>query len=185
MNDLEIWVPVLGFEDFYQISSFGRIKSNDRFVKSAYALYLKKGRVLKAHRAKSGNGYLQVNLCNGIATKGVIHRLVAIAFLDNPENKPQVNHKDGNKLNNNVNNLEWVTSLENTRHSIEVLKNKMGRVTYGKENGRSLPVIDRATGVIYECSKYAAKAIGLSPQYLSQMLNGTHKNKTTLEFYNS
>lgn len=68
----------------------------------------------------NGKGYLLVNITyNNVVKSYSIHRLVAISFIDNPENKPEVNHRDGNRANNNVNNLEWVTRSENIKHSYE------------------------------------------------------------------
>ena len=103
----EIWKPIKDYEN-YQISNFGRVKSlnynrtgKERILKSLMDRY----------------GYLLVNLCkNGDVKKFKIHRLVAIAFIPNPENLPEVNHKDECKTNNRVENLEWCTSFYNTNY---------------------------------------------------------------------
>lgn len=109
MDELkEEWKDVIGYEDLYQISNFGRIKS----IKYEY------DKILKTNLTNSG--YLELTLHKNKKLKHkTIHRLVAIHFVDNPENKKEVNHKDGNKLNNYAYNLEWNTPLENTKHSIE------------------------------------------------------------------
>jgi hypothetical protein len=112
----EIWKPVVGYESCYEVSNLGRIKSLDRKVKSKNnSISNIKGKFVIYH--KRGE-YLSYDLSkNGIKKTISIHRLVAQAFIPNPENKPQVNHKDANKLNNNLSNLEWVTRKENSEHA--------------------------------------------------------------------
>lgn len=100
----EEWKPILGFEG-YEISTLGRVKS------------LRKGnpKILKSHIV--GAGYLKNELMqNDIPHLRYVHRLVAQAFIPNVDNKPEANHLDGDKTNNHVNNLEWVTHEENGQH---------------------------------------------------------------------
>ena len=100
---IEKFIIINGF-DHYAISNFGRIKN------------VRKNRILTPVLSQSG--YLTYVFCQDGRKKGFrIHRLVALYFLDNPENKPYVNHKDGDKTNNNVNNLEWCTAQENQIHA--------------------------------------------------------------------
>lgn len=103
---MEIWKDIKGYPK-YQISNEGRVWSKK------HQIYLKP-RINKS-------GYYQVcMMCiNGKIKTEVIHRLVAINFIPNPDNLPQVNHKDGNKLNNNIDNLEWCTAKENTKHAYD------------------------------------------------------------------
>jgi len=103
----EQWKKIREFED-YEISNLGRIYSQKR-----------NGRILKSRMDK--NGYLYVSLCNAGTHTKRIHRLVTQAFIPNPKNLPEINHKDGIKTNNNVENLEWVTSRENHIHARRVL----------------------------------------------------------------
>lgn len=98
----EYWKPVVGYEELYQVSNFGRVKSLPRNGTVKYARILKPG--------TDKDGYFKVYLYKNNKLKTfTVHRLVAEAFLPNPDNLPCVNHKDECKTNNNVNNLEWCT----------------------------------------------------------------------------
>ena len=103
----EYWKPVVGYENLYEVSNLGRIRSFDRWVKSKNgSIRICRGRILKPYTNK--DGYLCVVLSKNNKQKTFrVNRLVAQAFLDNPNNLPQVNHKDENKQNNNVENLEF------------------------------------------------------------------------------
>lgn len=112
----EYWKPVLGYEGLYEVSNLGRVKSLDRWVKGIYnSVQLKRGKIIKPR--KTWDNYIVVNLSKDGKMKTVkVHRLVAQAFLPNPDNLPQVNHKDEDKNNNTVDNLEWCTNLYNHRY---------------------------------------------------------------------
>lgn len=103
----EMWLPVPAYEGLYEVSNLGRVRSLPRFGTN--------GKCVSVDLCR---GYQRVNLWkNGVLTHKLVHRLVAEAFIPNPENKSQVNHIDGNKRNNNVCNLEWVTASENQIHA--------------------------------------------------------------------
>lgn len=106
----EIWKPVPRYEEYYEVSNLGRVK------RTKSGIGTQSGRILKGYT--DPDGYKRVDLTVNNKSKGFfVHRLVATAFLSNPENKPQVNHIDGNKQNNNISNLEWVTQEQNMAHA--------------------------------------------------------------------
>lgn len=112
-DPVEQWKDIAGFDGLYQVSNWGSVKRLGRTE-----------RMLKPRMCK---GYETVCLCkNGIRHNRRINRLVALAFIPNPENKPEVNHKDGNKRNNAAYNLEWNTASENQRHARSTGLNPMG-----------------------------------------------------------
>lgn len=133
MYDSEIWKDVDGYEGRYEISSNGRLKSVCRTVECRKDVFItKKERILKPF--DSGRGYLKYKLSfNGEKTISA-HRLVANAFLKNNSNKSQVNHINGIKNDNRVDNLEWATASENVVHS---LNNKLKISQKGSEHGMS------------------------------------------------
>lgn len=129
----EIWKDVKGYEGLYQVSNLGRVKSLDAYVNVGIKNVkkaLRKGKYLKATVNRCG--YFIVELSkNGTRKTTTIHRLVASAFIDNPHNKPCVNHIDGNKQNNYISNLEWCTHSENIKHAFD---NGLKVCKYGKEH---------------------------------------------------
>ncbi len=116
----EEWRPVVGFEDSHEVSSFGNVRTIDRVAsRSGKTGDLKlKGQVLKQFITPKGYARLQLVGVHGTSNL-MVHRIVAEAFVANPEDKPQVNHIDGDKLNNRPSNLEWVTASENLQHAYE------------------------------------------------------------------
>jgi len=129
----EIWLPIRGYEDSYLISNFGNIKSLPREVvfmtSNQFGVYL----VTRLTRGKlhtnfpHRRGYPYITLYHkGTPKKFSVHRLVAEHFIPNPNNHPEVNHKDGQRHNNHFSNLEWCTSSQNQLHSTKILKRGIG-----------------------------------------------------------
>lgn len=124
----ECWASISGWNGLYEVSSCGRVKSLYCRTSIDAGMDVRQERFLKQRHDK--DGYLLVDLCNaGQRVTCKVHRLVAAAFIRNPDDKPQVNHKDGNKWNNAVSNLEWVNDSENKVHrftKLEKPKSKSG-----------------------------------------------------------
>lgn len=122
----ERWIPVKGYESFYEVSDIGRVRS---VAHVDVTPYFKNGRRIRARIRKTvilPTGYEQVQFrVTKIWKNFSVHRLVAIAFIPNPKNLAEVNHKDGNGLNNRLENLEWVTRSENHLHAYRVLGRKV------------------------------------------------------------
>lgn len=116
-TEIEIWKDIPGYEGLYQCSNFGRIKSLSRWLRCKNGFRKSKEKIMNICKDKIGYCYLDL----GKRNKKLVHRLVAITFIDNTENKPCVNHKNGIKFDNMACNLEWVTYSENEKHSYSVL----------------------------------------------------------------
>ena len=139
----EQWKDIKGYEGRYQVSNLGRVRTCiSQFAEQEFLS------ISPTHDKR----YLRTFLYkNGKRNFFSVHRLVAQAFIPNPDNKPQVNHIDGNRWNNTASNLEWATPLENTRHKDTVLKR------YGIL-GRPRPVLCVETGEIFHSVCQAAKS---------------------------
>lgn len=147
-NNIEIWKPVVGYEGLYEVSSFGRVRSLDRIIshisrtqegKEYTTTHTYKGKNLSLNKRK-GN-YLCVSLSkNGFVITTAVHRIVAEAFLPNPNNLPMINHKDENPSNNCVENLEWCDAKYNMNYGA-INKRRGKSLGYGKDNPYSLPII--------------------------------------------
>lgn len=111
----EVWKPITGYESLYEVSSLGRVKGLPRYHKTRFTGFMKKERILKPRL--DSYGYQMVMLCKDKVQRNfLVHRLVAIEFIENPLNYECINHKDENKLNNNVDNLEWCDRLYNNNY---------------------------------------------------------------------
>lgn len=126
-EEIEIWKDIKDFEGLYQVSTWGRVKSLN------YKRSGKEGILRPIKHDTYGHVHVHLNK-EGIVFTASIHRLVAVAFISNPENKPEVEHIDGNPMNNNVSNLRWCTHIENMNNSITIKRfygtNKDKRIGY-------------------------------------------------------
>lgn len=153
----ELWKPIKGYEGIYEVSNTGKVRSLDRVVITDTHPNgkLLKGKILKNSVVRN---YNRVNLCVGnVRQKHRVARLVAVAFIPNPDNKPQVNHKDENTLHDNAENLEWCTAKENcnfgTRGHRTTLKNSKHLVSY-KGVSKPLSIWAKELGVKYSTLYY-------------------------------
>lgn len=163
---MEIFKPIPDTENRYFVSNTGKVKN----AKGIMKLYKRK------------DGYLVICLrIKGKSIQKYVHTLVAKTFLPTKLKGQEVNHKDGNKQNNALENLEYCTKSENVKHSFNTLGRKPTRIT-GDDHYRSIPIIDLQTGVYYS-SLRDAKAFGnnrFSITHLRYMLTGKSPNKTSL-----
>lgn len=171
----EIFIDIPGWEELYQVSNFGRVKSLRYYGCKGKSGFLSPR--LTNITARSKQRYASVRLTNKsrkLDKQYRIHRLVAQCFIPNPENKPEVNHKDGDGLNNHVNNLEWVTSSENQKHAFNnglcpmpTRLNKGQRYCWENKDGR---LFHGTVSMLYR----AFPEDNLDIAYLHQIINQQH-----------
>lgn len=167
---MEIWKAIEGTKGFIEVSNEGRVRSLLRGTP----------RVLKT--TMDAKGYHRIRVTIERDKKGFkLHREVAKAFIPNPYNKPQVNHKDGNKNNNSVSNLEWVTNKENTHHAIKNgLWDSVIEGSRRENESRKKPIIAYRIDGDYPCTRYyesisdAERSIG--SRHISDVLKGKRKH---------
>ena len=160
----EIWKDIAGYEGLYQVSNLGNVRSLPRKGCKIKCMYKMKFQL-------STNGYYRVSLCkNSKHKKYFVHRLVAETFIPNPNNYPQVNHKDENKLNNKINNLEYCTNSYNINYGNR--NNKCAKSMAKHFNKKILCV---ETGVVYNSIRDATRQTGI---FESQICSVCNKKKT-------
>lgn len=163
----EEWRDIKGYEGLYQISSWGRVKSMN---------YLKTGKEKIRSLNNGKDGYLLINLSkNGESKRFRVHRLVAMAFIPNPDNLPEVNHKDENKLNNCVSNLEWCTAKYNQNYGT-CRKRILEKVINGKCSKTVLQCdLDGNIIAEYPSGKEVKRKLGFCNSLISMCCSGKYK----------
>ncbi|MCC8990476.1 MAG: HNH endonuclease [Staphylococcus sp.] len=180
IKDKEKWKLIKGYEDFYEISNFGRVRSLDRLTNNSVGTFVRKGKMLKPSINRSGYKFVLLTDGNKNRKLEKIHRLVALNFIDNPLSKPFVNHIDGDKLNNKVGNLEWCTPLENTTHAIE---NKLFVPSQHCRKGRIIRKVgmyskDGEHLKTFDTCKSAAQFVGTDSKTIIKVCNGYRNYKS-------
>lgn len=163
----ESWRDIAGYEGKYQVSNLGNVRALD---------FHREGKIETLRQKKCKDGYYQVALSKDCKAKYFrVHRLVAQAFISNPENKPLINHINGIKTDNMAENLEWCTLLENKHHAIATgLEKNLGHENH---NSKAVAQYDK-NGVFikaYQCMKYAQEATSIRYTDISQVCHGHRK----------
>lgn len=174
---MEIWKPIKGFEGFYEVSNYGNVRSLN---------YHRENRTCILKQKKTRDGYLETTLFkNGKPQFVRTHRIVAGAFCENPQGKLEVNHIDGNKLNNRADNLEWVTSSENQKHAYKMgLQTISGGALLNRKKVKCIE-LDITAESLHEmqrilCAKGLTKSTRLNR--LSTIMNNGQKTYLGLHF---
>ena len=150
----EKWAPIKGYEGLYEVSTKGRVQRDNKLL----------------HLNSNTYGYLHVTLSKSNQQKTMtVHRLVAETFINNPHEYPQINHRDGNKLNNSVDNLEWCTQLINNRHAINTQLRKTKKIKMLDLNNNLIKVFNNRM----EIEKYFNRKI--SRDLITKCCNGVRK----------
>ena len=157
----EIWKVIDGTDGKYEISSFGRIKSNIT------------GKILKTYI--NSDGYMLATFpIDGVKKRRTVHRLVANAFIPKVEGKEFINHIDANRVNNKVDNLEWCTPSENTRHSFAL--------GISKRRPHHTKAVKRSDGRIYQSMSAAARDLNVPYSYIRDVCRGKQKSTRGYSF---
>lgn len=175
----EIWKDIPSYEGYYQVSNLGNFRSVPRIVKyKTNGTRNYPGKSLLTEATK--DNYQRIVLMKkGIKTRHQAHRLVALTFIPNPENKPFINHIDGNKSNNRIENLEWCTASENIIHAINTGLIDMSK--HRPSNSKKIQCIE--TGALFVSYYQAVKWLGKTQTSISALRRGVEKSGKAYGFH--
>ncbi|HGB6109795.1 TPA: NUMOD4 domain-containing protein [Salmonella enterica subsp. enterica serovar Thompson] len=186
VGQIEYWKDIPGYEGSYQASNFGNVRSLDRVDCRGQS---RKGRKLKAYR--DGNkGYVAVSLLKGgVSTRVKVHRLIASVFIRLPMEGEQVNHINGIRDDNRVDNIEWVTCQQNIRHSFDVLNKKSSgghkNKTGAKHHCSKAVIATRLSDgeiLLFGSTAEAARALDIPSGSIPRCCNGIYRNSHGYSF---
>lgn len=166
----EEWRDIPGYEGFYQASTLGRIKRTRHKVWNGYGWYYHGGNILKPHVINTGRECVGLSK-NGEVKRYFVHRLIMVTFVGEPSTKMQVNHLDGNPLNNKLDNLEWCDQSRNELHKIYDLKHTEGALVH-----KPREVVCVETSVVYPSLADACRKTGLAMHILFNRLKTGKKD---------
>lgn len=180
----ETWRDVVGYEGYYQVSNLGRVRSVERRVVRGNHTQLVHEKIL--NQKNNSSGYLRVNLSrNNHVQQMFVHRIVAMAFVDNPASLPVIDHINGNKHDNSSSNLRWCTQSTNLHYTYSAGGRVAAIMSAEKREKQvravSRPVV-RSDGREYPSVKEAAADLGLTPCAVSHVLNGRVKSARGYSF---
>lgn len=168
---MEEWKPIKDYEDYYEINQWGNVRRKpiEKRKRKHTPVFIRKSLSTRINNF----GYVEVRLSkNGKTSTKFIHKLLAQVYIPNRANKPQINHKNGIKHDNRLENLEWVTNSENMLHAYS--KGLLKKVLR--------PVVDNCSNIEYSNAKEAAKQCGINYFTLRNYLNGSRTNPTCLQY---
>lgn len=176
-----VWKYIPGYEGYYEVSNKGLVRSVERIVKGRFGgVAVRRGVLLRPGKSKTG--YMRCLLVKDNVRKNIgVHRLVALAFIPNPDNKKTVNHINGIKTDNRVENLEWCTVAENNRHArrlgLNIAKSGKEHHSYGLNNKSALVLKNIHTGSL-KSVREVADEYGVTGRHITMMIKGERTNKT-------
>ena len=177
-SESEFWRAHPDFEKL-EVSTFGRVRTLDKMVSSEKGTYFKKGRILKQH--EDIGGYLKIGFgVNGKCVNKFVHRLVAQAFIPNQNDLPQINHKDSDRTNNNVSNLEWCTASYNQKY-----REKYG-ISNTESQGHPVFAVNLATLEVsqFRSQGEASRTLGINLGNINSVIKGKRKQAGNYCFVN-
>lgn len=181
----EEWRPCPKYEGFYEVSSFGRVRTIGRIHKHVNGnSFYRKGKIKAQVPAKEGYPLVSLSKFNKGNVK-TVHRLVAEAFLDNPENHPDVNHKKGIVTDNRVHQIEWCSTQYNCWHAYRVLGRKAAATAFlkGAESLKAIPIVQLTMDGLYiktwPCAVEVKNELGFNHRHICSVCKGRYGRKSS------